>query len=318
MDVIEELKLQMAGVRSPGSTTFSEFFKKTVQEFLTVVKFETFGFPVIPSIVCCTQPPKSTQEADFQKYFCQQVSSTSKFAKQGCWSANLEFRDTSKYPYLDGRKPDLSFFVKNKPHESANVVLIEIKKEKIDSPEALGEVLTFSQCVLLCAHQRKFCFSFITDCYKIIFLKTSCLGGGKYSYERTHAYNITDIQGSSFLLQMLCAPFHLLGYQVSQFQSELSCYEVSQRLGAGITASVWKANDLAVKHYLPQYQHLRDHEAKILTSLSTLSNPAIPTLVDSGTDFIVIRPVGRPIPRLTRVHLHFMYPQERSFPWNRP
>lgn len=88
---------------------------------------------------------------------------------------------------------------------------------------------------------------------------------------------------------MLSQSIDTLGW-CNEFRSEKNKYEVESKLGKGLTSVVWKSGDRAVKHYSIKYRHTKEIESANLELLTQIDG--VPTLIDKGTDFIVMTPVG--------------------------
>jgi len=298
-----EVKRMKKGEKSPGSTTFAEFVKKNaVKGHLKIVEFESFSFtcpnplPALETFCHLNSiPDPSDPEERYQNYFLSQLGQLT-FENR-----HMDFKDTHRDPYLDGRKPDLSCIVAGKEPSPIDVVSVgELKTRKFPNKEtlpittdsSLGEIITFTHRVIEGSPNRKVCFGFITDCEKIYFIKTTYDPSQPkediYSYEQTPVYDMVG-DGRRYLYTLLSQSIDTLGW-CNEFQSETNKYEVESKLGKGLTSVVWKSGDRAVKHYSVNYCHTKELESSNLELLAHIDG--VPTLIDKGTDFIVMTPVG--------------------------
>lgn len=287
---------------TPGSTTFAEFGKQ-IKLTRKVVEFCAFSLPAITSELTefCNEPPEQDDpEAEYQKYFVAQVLTH----KLG--GPLLKVVDTHLNSYLDGRKPDVSFFAPEKDSSTVSqfnvVIATEIKTRKtlanIETDASTGEMATWAHRILRCQPLREFCFTFITDCENILFLKTVLVADG-YKYFMTPSYKLEGT-GTKFLQTLLSAPLDSLGFNRPIFEVDNRAYHVKSLLGEGLTSSVWSDGTVAIKQYKPKYYDIQQNEVAILETLATLNSPNLPKLVDKGNRFIVMSPLGTSFLPITR------------------
>jgi hypothetical protein len=287
--------------KSPGSTTNARFFTTYVQEHTQILPFETFGFDLnsvtAPAQFCPTKtiPGHLELEEVYQQYFVQEV------AKSNIGFPNLVGLDTHNTPYLNGRKPDFSFFppptTTQTPIPTAVDVVTfgEIKTRKsgneIGNNSSLGEVITFSHEAILNSPNRTFCYSFITNCEDIIFIKTIYDPSG-YSYIITPKYNMQK-EGGLFLNVLLTTEYNKLGWKPI-FQTNSGSYKVTEKVGSGATSTVWRSGEHVIKHYAPTFRDVIDSEASFL---NLLDFDGVPKVVSKGQDFLVLKPFGKSVER---------------------
>lgn len=244
--------------------------------------------------------PTSNSENDYQEFFKKIVmlrGEDGKFTSR-CFGS-IEGADTSIIDYLDGRKPDISFFVKDSIHISMNVEIVgEIKpRDKFLQNASIGELFTFQQRVLKENPHRDFCHGFLTDCDRIIFTKLEFLRAeNKNRYIRTPTYYFKDCD-TTYFQDLLYSDLPKLGYSSLHFNTKLASYEITERLVTGLTSYVWKSDIYAAKEYKSDWLKVITTEIQNLKTLSGLE--CIPTLVDSGEKFIVMKPVCKPIESFT-------------------
>jgi hypothetical protein len=284
--------------KTPGSTTCSRFYTDSVQDRIATVPFESFGFDLngfsfTPSTKFFKNiPDPFDPETVFQKYFVNELDTH----KLG--APLLRGLDTSTNNYLNGRKPDVSFFPASldtsKKLDAVDVVLCgEIKPRKssndIGNNTALGEIVTFSHEVIASSPNRNFCYSFITNCEDIIFIKSTYnLNNGEYSYLKTPPYKI-QIEGGKFLSALLTRSYDELGWKPNFQTMDGNILKAIEKVGTGATSTVWRINGQVVKQYRHDFRDILELESTILGSLDF---EGVPKIVAKGQDFLVMKPFG--------------------------
>jgi len=276
------------------------------------VNFDEFGFaPVILpdnfSEICTSELPlKDATEEEYQTYLNKEIEKF-KFGEP-----QMSFHDTHAIAYLDGRKPDISFVVGREKLSVFSVVVVgEIKnratKSKISQTDSFGEIITFIHRAMKFGRGRSFCYGFITDCETIYFLKvvfdpTVQLAADAYSYFKTPVYNLKE-KGGGYLYTMLSQAVAELGWCNRFISLRGIVYNLEALLGEGLTSSVWKCENYAIKHFKSTRVTAFNQECVIYNILNNYKVSGVTRLIDKGIDFIVTTPVGVPMNVLETFHI---------------
>jgi len=153
---------------------------------------------------------------------------------------------------------------------------------------------------------ENFCFGFITDCETIYFVKVlvdpSEDDEDSYSYFITPAYNMKE-KGGMYLYTLLSQTPEELGW-CNFFQSYREVvYTLEAQLGEGLTASVWKSHNYAIKHFKLTHISTFNQECFIYAIFKNNGVSGVSQLIDKGKDFIVTTPVGVPVDILETSHI---------------
>ena len=252
-----------------------------------------FGDANCPNSFCPNPPAYRVRETNYQTYFYQQLNQffdenagdQFKLIKENIGALTLR---TSKNAYLDGIKPDISLFSQKHFDTAAmelSIVIVGVITSrdydpsndlKIFSNEAIGKVLTYSHRIFLANPTRPFVFSFITNCEKIQFFRTTPVpSSNSYSYVKTPAYRFAD-NGTRYLFQLLSAKLGDLGFNLPTWVLNFKPLAASEFLSEGKTSYVWKSkyngHDVAVKEFKHDFLQVLNHESHVLRMCSHIGN----------------------------------------------
>lgn len=166
---------------STGSTTFTEHWKEVKTQGQAV----RFWLPIPPPIKKCWSavPPTGAREDSYRSFISAQLLALC--ANPFC---QYRFEDTHDNPYLDDRKPGLSFYPKEEKCLSiVNVAILgEVKpawnkpsgdasqgKKTAFSKSAKGQIIAFAERLLEVQPFREEVTVFLCDCYSIQFFRVT-------------------------------------------------------------------------------------------------------------------------------------------------
>jgi len=321
---VSQLKLQMA--KRSGSTTFTEHWEEVKEKGQVVSLWLDNRTPVKGK--CWTEePPTGAHEDPYQSFMSAQLSTLC--AAQFC---QYKFEDTHDNPYLDERKPDLSFFPKQEDYLSiTNVAILgELKpawnkpttsqglgKKKTDfSNDAKGQIITFAERLLDVQPFRGEVTVFLCDCYHIQFFKVarnSVAGGYTYVWTqrqplfkkkrvafrrgRRNVVVLEPLSGFNNLLSLLATPPQRLGLtNIPRYCGE--SLPLTTFLGKGATSCVYGSiRGTVLKVVEEKYASLVPREVEVLNFLNSEPSirPSVPQVLNSSGNMIQMKPQGEPL-----------------------
>jgi len=199
------------------------------------------------------------------------------------------------------KKFDFLWYFLNSFYIFLNLVVVgEVKPyENLKKDHSRGQIGTYMHRIIKASPNRSFCYSFLTDCNTIAFVKTSFSETKGYIYEMTDFMDFSK-QGGINLLSLLQTNPSTLGWSLPILQSSSKTYDISCQIGKGLTSQVWQSSNFVVKRILPKYQAELKNEMMILELLEKNKIERVPKLVDSGVDILVIEPCGETFLNFTR------------------
>jgi len=314
--------------RLAGSTTFVKCWDFVKERGEQVSFWIPAATPGGYTLAWSELPPDSEYEDEYQDFFCQEL-------ERLCAGDFCHFKcvDTHVNPYLDGRKPDVSFCPKGEELSIANVSIVgelkaarershkrnQLGKMKTDfSAEDKGQIITFAESVLLVQPFREHVTAFLCDCHHIMFFRVTRTSGNSLQYSwttRQPLFSVANVPGRrrgraaptsrcvpqagfNWLLSLLATEPKDIGMEnIPRYHAE--ALPLNMFLGRGATSYVYGSTKKTVlKVVKEEYKDLVRQEVNVLAFLNTDAEiqKFVPKVVNHESNMVQMMPQAKPLP----------------------
>ncbi|RHZ62377.1 hypothetical protein Glove_340g26 [Diversispora epigaea] len=145
-------------------------------------------------------------EDETQEYFMREINNLTS-------NSLIKYQMKRRGITLNKKRPDISFFLKNRHQIVNNLVgVVEIKRRELTN-KTYGQTINYGIQLLNVQPFRKFVFAILTNCNSIVFFKISKVDADEVFCEYTPEYNLNNGErGWNYLVTLLLQNSEQHGY----------------------------------------------------------------------------------------------------------